>query len=118
MSEAALPSASTAADVDRVAHQAPRVGHPVPGQGARGIDEPPALRDVGVGQEPRHRHLHEARIGEHAVAVVEGDLLGLDEQVHVIGAEILERADVEPLEEAEHLEHGQALGRAAASRRG
>src|SRR3989441_7985006 len=53
--------------------------------------------------------MHEARIGEPAVAIVIGDLLRLHQEMSVSGAE--ERPRLERLDEIQHLEHREALRR-------
>ena len=73
------------ADEDRVAGEAARGGHAVPRQRAGRIHERAALVGVRLRHEPRHRHLDELRIGDQPVAVVEGDLLRLDEEMYEVG---------------------------------
>jgi hypothetical protein len=41
----------------------------------------------------------------------EGQHLGLHEEVHVVGPQVLHRRQVQRLEEVQHLEHGDPLGR-------
>ena len=53
----------------------------------------------------------ERRIGEQAVAIVIGQLLGLDQQVQEVGAQELAPVQLERLEDVEHLQHGEALRR-------
>ena len=95
-------------DVDRIARElAP--GNLVPRQRARRVDELASLGRIGFRDEPRHRHLAVARVGKPAVAIVVGELLRLHEQVHVVGA--LVGAELEGLDEVQHLEHREALRR-------
>ena len=68
-----------------------------------------ALGRIRLGDELRDRHLGEARVGQPAVAVVVGDLLRLHEKMHVIGAVI--RAELERLDQVQHLQHRAALRR-------
>jgi hypothetical protein len=55
------------------------------------------------------RDFPEARVAEPAVAVVVGDLLRLHEQVHMVGAQVV--AQLQRLQQVEHLQHGEALRR-------
>ena len=98
-------------DVDRVAGQAAVGGDAVPRQGAGRVHQGAPLVGIGLGDQPLHRHVGEARVGEMAVAVVIGELLGLHHQMHVVGAEERLAVQVERLEQVQHLEHGEALGR-------
>ena len=110
MSEAALPSASTAATYTVSPARLPGGGNRVPRQGAGRVDEAAARIQVARGQERVDRHVGEVGVGEEAVAVVERELLGLDEKVHGVGAQVLHGAERERLHEREHLEDGEALG--------
>ena len=92
-------------DGDRVA----RGGWPVdPACGAPG-NETPALGEPLAIEGDRHRHVHDVRIREPAVAVLERELRGLDRQVHEVG--VVQRREVEALEEAEDREGREALRR-------
>ena len=98
-------------DVDRVAGQAAVGGNAVPRQGAVGIHQRAPFVGIGLGDQPFHRHVGEARVGEMAVAVVIGDLLGLHHEMHRVGPEERLFVQLEGLQQVQHLEHGEALGR-------
>jgi hypothetical protein len=50
-----------------------------------GVDELPALGGEFLGDQPGYGDVHPVRIGEVAVAVGEGDLLRLVEEVDALG---------------------------------
>src|SRR5438067_4225279 len=95
-------------DVHRVAGEA-ALRHLIPGERARRVDELAALARMRLRDEPRQRHLGMAWIGKPAVAIVIGELLRLHEQVYMIRAVV--RAELERLDEIQHLEHAEALRR-------
>ena len=98
-------------DVDGVAGQAAVGRDAVPRQRARRIHQGAALVGIVLGDQPLHRHVGEARVGDMAVAVVIGELLGLHHQMHAVGPEERLAVQLERLEQVQHLEHGEALGR-------
>ena len=74
-------------------------GHAIPGQRLVRIQEGAALVCVYLREQPLHRHLEEVWIGDVLVAVVEGDLLRLDEEVHGVRAQPVEPRKVHGLDE-------------------
>ena len=86
----------------------------LPVRGALGVELAPAPGRVGLGQEtPERRLVDVARVAAVAHAVAEGELLRLDEVVQRRGRPEAHPAQVEALEQAEHLEHDQPLRRRA-----
>ena len=81
------------------------------GSAPRRVHQRAALVGVGFRDQPLGRHVAEARVADVAVAVVIGELLGLDHEMDVVGAEERLAAQVERLEQVQHLEHREALGR-------
>ena len=58
-------------DVDRVAGETPVGRDLVPGQGARRVHQNAAFVGILLGDQPRHRHVGETRVGKMAVAYPE-----------------------------------------------
>ena len=81
------------------------------GSARAGIHEAAALVGVGLRDQPLDRHVGEARVADVAVAVVIGELLGLHHEMDVVGAEERLAVQLERLEQVQHLEHREALGR-------
>ena len=57
----------------------------------------------------RHRHAHESRIGKVRVAHRIGEARGFEREVEAVGAERIERGEVEAFEDVEQHQRGQAL---------
>ena len=62
-----------------------------------------------VGQEPRERHVDEPWVAVPALAVGEGELDRLGDEVHVLGAVVAERLELAALEDRERLQERRAL---------
>ena len=73
------------------------------------LDERAALRRIVLRDQPLERNLRELRIGVELRAVFEGELLGLDEDVQIVGAAETHGLEVVGLEDVEHLQRGDAL---------
>ena len=73
------------------------------------VDQLRALAGVVLRDEFLQRHLGEIQVGVVDGPVLVGQLLGLDEEVQVLGRVRLERADVERLQHVEDLQRGDAL---------
>ncbi len=80
-------------------------------QAARGAvaDEGPALGGVVLREQPGERHLHEGGIGVELGPVLEGQLLGLREEVRVLRAAEGDLREVVAFEDVQHLEGRDAL---------
>ena len=77
------------------------------------VDQRGALLGVGLRQQALGRHLHERRVGVVGVAVGVGQLHRLGHGVHVVGAVVPHRRQVEGLEDVERLQQHRALAREA-----
>ena len=73
------------------------------------LDQRAALRRVVLREQRLQRNLRELRIGVVTRAVLERELLGLDEQVQVLGAAEAHGLEVVALEDVEHLQRRDAL---------
>ena len=51
------------------------------------VDQPAALGGVLLRYQPLDRHIGKRGIGEHLIAVVIGDLLGLHQEMDMVGPE-------------------------------
>ena len=80
------------------------------------IDQLGAALEVALVEQLRRRHLHEARIGDVALDVGEGELHRLDLQMRDLGPVAVMPGEVEVLEDAERHAGGDALARWAGSR--
>ncbi len=97
--------------INGIANQAAVRGHPIPGKSTPWIDQAATLRSVAWIDQTLHRHINKLRIGQIAIAVVIGNLLGLHEQVNMLGAEIAGSAQIEPFQYMEHLKERESLRR-------
>ena len=90
---------------------APAVASPWTGAGAARvrIDQGAARGCIVLRDEPLDGDGREGRIGIELRAILERELLRLEEQMQVLGAAPLERAEIEPLEDVQHLQDGDAL---------
>src|SRR5690606_42142808 len=68
-----------------------------------------SLHDALPIYQALHRRRLERRVGIEARAIGEGQLLGLHEQVHVLGRTERDLREVVTLEDVEHLQRGDAL---------
>ena len=75
------------------------------------IDQLGAALEVALVEHLLRRHLHEARVGDVAIDVGEGELHRLDAQMRHLGAVGIVAGDVEVLEDAERHAGGDALTR-------
>src|SRR5216684_6030687 len=90
----------------------PRSGSPA-GRPARaaGIDQLAPLGRVALGDQLVHWDSHLLRVGDEPGAIGPGDLLRLDEEVPEVRGARPEAAQVERLEQVEHLQRGDSLAR-------
>ena len=72
---------------------------------AVGVDQRAALIEIGAVEQARHGRGDEIRIGEIAVAVGEGEALGLDDAMHRFDRH-RHLAEIEGLDQPEHLADG------------
>ena len=77
------------------------------------VDQRRALLRIGLRQQAFARHLHERRVGVVGVAVGVGQLHRLGDGVHVVGAVVAHRRQVERLEDVERLQQHRPLAREA-----
>ena len=98
-------------DVNGVSRKAAVGRELVPRQCTRRVHQGAALVRMRLGDQALHRHIHEARVAQMAVTVVIGHLLGLHQQVRMVGTEVIAFVQFEGLDEVEHFQHGEALGR-------
>ena len=98
-------------DVDRVAGQTAVGRDAVPRDGPHRVHQPAPLVGVFLGDQAFHRYIGEARVGQMAVAVVIGELLGLHHEMHVVGTQERLLVHLQRLEQVQHLQHGEALRR-------
>ena len=82
-----------------------------PGRRLAPIDASGQRVEMGGRQQPLDGDLGENGIGDEAVAVDEGELHRLDEEVVVVGAALRDGGQVEAVEDAHDLEGRQPLGR-------
>ena len=71
----------------------------------------PRSRRVLLRYQPLDRHIGKRGIGEHLIAVVIGDLLGLYQEMDMVGPEKVLAVQFMRLDEVEHFEHGKTLRR-------
>ena len=98
-------------DIDRIAGQAAERRHHVPFQCRPCVDQPAALGCVLLRYQPLDRHIGKRGIGQHLIAVVVGDLLGLHQEMDMVGPEEILAVQFVGLDEVEHFEHGKTLRR-------
>ena len=97
------------AQIDGVAILERGVAGVIGAGGAGGVDKPAPLGGVGLREQALQRNLGERRVGVELRAVLEGELLGLDQQVQGVGGAVAHLREVEAFEDVEHLERGDAL---------
>ena len=102
---------------------APAVGHrdvfSIPGDRRRSnvrcrsaVREPvPHGRHAPFGQEVQATHGHALAVCEVKLAVGKGAFLGFNEQVQVVGTVVVKRPEVVALQDLEHLQRHESLGR-------
>ena len=103
----AVPFPVDRGEVGRVAAQ--RISRRQPGASAARIDEHAPLGGVGLRNQLVHGDAHLLGVGDETGAIGPGDLLRLDEEMPEIGGAGAEAAQVEALEQVEHLQRGDSL---------
>jgi hypothetical protein len=106
-----IATAIDGGDIDGIAGQAAEGRHHVPLQRRSAVDQPAPLGRIFLRYQPSDRHIGKQGIGEHLVAVVIGDLLGLHQEMDMVGPEEILTVQFVGLDEVEHFEHGKALRR-------
>ena len=88
----------------------------LPGDGALGSStrragsmRPASLAAKRLSEQRRHRGAHERRIGDVGVAHRVGEPRRLERDVEALGAERIERGEIEAFEDIEQHQRGQAL---------
>ena len=68
------------------------------GTGFKRVYRLSALSGVALGEETRHRHLHEIGVAKVVVSIGEGELYGLDQSVDILRGVMAHALEVKPLQ--------------------